>query len=161
MVGVCQQKAGATGILYQFDDIFSTSAATFQDTDNGVLLTSNDKGLSAGEFLSALNFNINPADNVNNLIFIYQGGSSGLTGSGFNFLSTPAGGNGLFYSPENVQGIGGSSDNSVLIDPSADTKTLQFQPSFQPFPEPASVAIFMFAAGILGAARVRWRRAKA
>jgi hypothetical protein len=84
-------QAGATGILYQFDNIFSYSGAsspaglapwldaTFQDTANGVLLTINDVGLSAGEFLSSIYFNITPADNVNNLIFSYQNGSSGLT----------------------------------------------------------------------------------
>lgn len=84
--------ANATGVLYQFDNVFSYSGsasspagpgpwvdATLQDTANGVLLTVNNLGLTGGEFLSQLYLNVNPADNVNNLTFSFQGGTSGVT----------------------------------------------------------------------------------
>jgi hypothetical protein len=88
----CSPTANASGIIYQFDDVFSFSGsasspagpgpwvdATLQDTANGVLLTVNNPGLSGGEFLSELYLNINPADNVNSLTFTPQGGTSGVS----------------------------------------------------------------------------------
>lgn len=85
-------RANAVGVLYQFDNVFSYSGsasspagpgpwvdATLQDAANGVLLTVNNLGLTGGEFLSQLYLNINPADNVNNLTFTFQSGTSGVT----------------------------------------------------------------------------------
>lgn len=85
-------KAEATGVLYQFDNVFSYSGsasspagpgpwvdATLQDNANGVLLTVDNLGLTGGEFLSQLYLNINPLDNVNNLTFTFVSGTSGVT----------------------------------------------------------------------------------
>ena len=84
--------ATATGVLYQFNDVFSYSGsasspagaapwidATFQDTANGVLLTVNNPGLTGGEFLSELYLNLNPIDTVNNLTFTFVSGSTGVS----------------------------------------------------------------------------------
>lgn len=74
-------KAEATGINYEFGTVFSGQStppaaappwveATFLDVTPGtVQLTVTNVGLSSGEFMSGLYFNINPADNVNNLKF--------------------------------------------------------------------------------------------
>jgi hypothetical protein len=84
-------KSTASGVLYQFDNVFSYSGsasspaepgpwvdATLQDNANGVLLTVNNLGLSGGEFLSQLYLNINPLDNVQNLTFTFVSGTSGV-----------------------------------------------------------------------------------
>ena len=208
--GVLCTNVRATGILYQFDNVFSGSSspagpapwvsATLQNTVNGVLLTVNNSGLSAGEFLSSLYLNINPADNVNNLIFTYQGstsgvnnptiqtgedsfkadgdgkydilfnfatdggrfgagdyvsylisGISGLSAADFSFLSTPAGGSGPFYAAGHIQGIGGSSGNSVWVEPSAGSTPI-------PVPEPSSAALTVVAILLLGGTRFGLRR---
>jgi hypothetical protein len=85
-------RADATGVFYQFDNVFSYSGsasspsgpgpwvdATLQDTANGVLLTVDNLGLSGGEFLSQLYLNINPLDDVNSLTFTFVSGTSGVT----------------------------------------------------------------------------------
>ena len=88
---ICPTTANATGVLYQFNDVFSYSGvvsspagpapwvdATFQDTASGVLLTVNNLGLSSGEFLSELYLNLNPVDTVTNLTFALVSGTSGV-----------------------------------------------------------------------------------
>ena len=84
------QTTNASGILYQFDTPFPGDPnpagsnpwldASFQNVSGGVLLTVTNLGLTTGEFLNGngnganggLFFNINPADNVNNLVFTLQ-----------------------------------------------------------------------------------------
>jgi hypothetical protein len=88
-LGFFAAKAGATGFLYQFGTTISGTSpagggpwlnATFQDTTGGVLLTMNTAGMTSGEYLSGVYFNLNPADNVNKLTFTYENGtSSGVT----------------------------------------------------------------------------------
>lgn len=82
MVCFGSARANASGILYQFDNVFSGSVApsptppwmnaAFQNAANGVLLTIASSGLTNGEFVSGLYFNLNPADTVDNLNFSLQ-----------------------------------------------------------------------------------------
>lgn len=84
-------RAGATGILYQFNNVFSGNVppggpapwidATFQTQSNGVQLTINNAGLSGGEFLSELDFNLNPNYSASAI----QGLQFGLVASNGNF----------------------------------------------------------------------------
>lgn len=72
----------ASGIAYQFNTVFSGANAfsgpapwvnaTFQDTNNGVVLTIANSGLASSEFISGVYLNFDPADNVNNLSFTLQ-----------------------------------------------------------------------------------------
>ncbi len=89
-LGFWSANALATGFVYRFDNVFSGAApaghspwvdAAFKDTANGVLLTVDNGGLSANEFLGSLYLNINPADTakIQNLTFTFQNGTSGVT----------------------------------------------------------------------------------
>ena len=92
----CSANLGATGVLYQFNNVFSSSGAsspggpapwlnaTLQDTNGGVLLTVNNLGLSSGEFISELDFNVNP----NFTASAIQGLQFSLVASNGNFGAT-------------------------------------------------------------------------
>jgi len=83
-------SAIASGVLYEFSDVFSFSGSSspagqapwvdvdFQDTTKGVLLTVSNPGLTSGEFLSALYLNLNPIDSVSSLTFTFVSGTSGV-----------------------------------------------------------------------------------
>ena len=76
-----EKANAATGNQFLLDNVFSGQStppaqpgpwvsATFVDVSAGaVRLTVTNVGLSSGEFLSGLYFNLNPADNVTNLSF--------------------------------------------------------------------------------------------
>ncbi len=104
-------NAAGTGFQLQFDHIYSGTVppahsppwvdATFQDVSGGVLLSIANVGLSAGEFVSGLSLNLNPAYDPNgpgNLTFTLQS-QTGLfdapTVAGANDAFR-AGGDGLF-----------------------------------------------------------------
>jgi len=90
IAGFCAVNANAGGIIYQFDNDFSGAVpptggtpwvtASLQNTGGGVLLTVNNSGLNAGEFLGSLYLNINPADSsqIPNLTFSQQSSSAGV-----------------------------------------------------------------------------------
>jgi len=82
---------GAKASIFVFDNVFSGQStppagpgpwteANFQDISPGtVQLTVTNVGLSTGEFISGLYFNLNPADNVNNLQLTLVGSHGSFT----------------------------------------------------------------------------------
>jgi hypothetical protein len=78
---ICPEKTIAGGTQYLLDNVFSGQSmppaqagpwvsATFLDASPGtVLLTVTNVGLSSGEFISGLYFNLNPADKATDLSF--------------------------------------------------------------------------------------------
>lgn len=86
---VWSTKSKGKRIPCQFNNVFSGAdafsdsppwvSATFQDANNGVLLTIANSGLATGEFVSGVYFNFDPADNVNNLRFAFQNASGSFS----------------------------------------------------------------------------------
>lgn len=79
----CSGKASASGIIYEFDSIFSANSvapdgpgpwveAAFQDVNGGVLLTIDNPNLSATEFVNMMYFNLNPSLDPTLLTFTPQ-----------------------------------------------------------------------------------------
>jgi hypothetical protein len=93
---ICSSNLQASGVLYQFNNVFSSSGAsspagpgpwldaTFQTNGSGVLLTINNLGLSSGEFIGELDFNVNP----NFTVSAIQGLQFSLVASNGNFGAT-------------------------------------------------------------------------
>lgn len=89
---MCPLRTTATGILYQFNTVFSASGsvtnpaapgpwidASFEDSSDGVVLTVTNLGLTGTEFVSGLYFNLDPAYSPTNLSFSLVSQTSGVT----------------------------------------------------------------------------------
>ncbi|HEU5396669.1 MAG TPA: hypothetical protein VFV81_05840, partial [Verrucomicrobiae bacterium] len=87
LLALCASQAGASGIIYQFNNVFSGSSlsqpapwldATFQDVNGGVELTISNASLTSGEFVSGFYFNLNTNLNPSSLDFTLLNKSAGV-----------------------------------------------------------------------------------